>query len=223
RYHNKHEGQRCFIIGNGPSLNEMDLSHLKHEICFSMNRGYLLFDRLGGPTHYHVTVNTTVIRQWPHEISELKSVKFIPWTSRRWLSPREDLLLLGGPVRSEPPRFSKDIRVDFWAGSTVTFVALQLAYFMGFSQVYLIGVDHRFVTQGEPHRLVKAEGPDRNHFAPDYFGKGSEWNLPDLETSEVAYILARHYFSQGGRTVFDATKNGALDIFPKVDYDSLFE
>ena len=100
---------------------------------------------------------------------------------------------------------------------------MQLAFFMGFQQVYLIGVDHRFHTQGDPHRLVTSEGPDLNHFDPSYFGEGVEWNLPDLQTSELAYMLARYHFSRAKREIIDATKNGALDIFPKVDYDSLFD
>ncbi|WP_408971725.1 tetratricopeptide repeat protein, partial [Planktothrix sp.] len=45
QFHNKHWGERCVIIGNGPSLNEMDLSFLKHEICFGTNKIYLGFER----------------------------------------------------------------------------------------------------------------------------------------------------------------------------------
>jgi hypothetical protein len=93
---------------------------------------------------------------------------------------------------------------------------------MGFDRVYLIGVDHRFSSLGDPHQLVIAEGPDQNHFSPDYFGKGVEWNLPDLQTSELAYMLARYTFQLAGREILDATRNGALEIFPKVDYASLF-
>jgi hypothetical protein len=223
RYADYHLGQRCFIIGNGPSINSLDLARLKGEISFSLNRGYLMFDRIGEDTRYHVTVNTTVIRQWPQEIAALDSTKFVPWGGRHWLRPGDDLLLIGGPVQSHRPRFSKDIRYDYWAGATVTYVALQIAYFMGFQRVYLIGVDHKFQTQGEPHRLIKAEGPDQNHFDPTYFSNGVEWNLPDLKTSELAYMLARHYYAMAGREIFDATKDGALDIFPKVDYDSLFD
>lgn len=221
-YKDRHSGERCFIIGNGPSLNDTDLNHLEGEICFSMNRGYLLFDRIGEPTKYYLSVNRTVIRQWPDEIASLPCEKFIPWGTRHWLPQRSDIVLLGGPVKDEPPRFSRDIRFDFWGGSTVTYVAMQLAFYMGFEKVYLVGVDHRFTAQGDPHQLVVAEGPDQNHFSPDYFGTGVEWNLPDLKSSELAYMLARLYYQRAGRKIIDATVNGALDIFPKVDFASLF-
>ena len=65
-------------------------------------------------------------------------------------------------------------------------------------------------------------GDDPNHFSPAYFGKGFRWQLPDLETSEQGYRLARQAYEADGRQVLDATVGGKLAIFPKVPYDSLF-
>ena len=42
RLHNVHRGQRCFIVGNGPSLNQTDLSLLRGEYTFTTNRAYLI-------------------------------------------------------------------------------------------------------------------------------------------------------------------------------------
>ncbi len=44
-----HRGERCFIIGNGPSLKQTDLSRLKDEFTFGMNRFYLMFPSWGSP------------------------------------------------------------------------------------------------------------------------------------------------------------------------------
>jgi hypothetical protein len=118
--------------------------------------------------------------------------------------------------------FSKDPARRIWEGSTVTYVAMQLAYYMGFKQVILIGVDHFFVTQGEPNKEVVSPGDDPNHFAPDYFGKGFRWQLADLENAEKAYRLAQECFEQDGREILDATVGGKLQVFPKVDYRTLF-
>jgi hypothetical protein len=109
-----------------------------------------------------------------------------------------------------------------WEGATVTYVAMQLAYFMGFTTVILIGVDHSFKTQGPAHRLVVSEGADENHFHPEYFGKGVRWQLPDLETSERAYMKARAAFEADGRKVLDATVGGKLTVFEKIPYTGLF-
>ena len=66
-----HRGQRCFIIGNGPSLKKTDLSHLKSEFTFGMNRFYLLFEELGFDTTYFLSVNNLVIEQCAEEICRL--------------------------------------------------------------------------------------------------------------------------------------------------------
>ena len=54
------------------------------------------------------------------------------------------------------------------------------------------------------------------------FGKGFRWQLPDLDTSEVAYTMTREAFAADGRQVLDATIGGKLQVFPKVDYDTYF-
>ena len=120
------------------------------------------------------------------------------------------------------PKFSTDITGRVWEGATVTHVALQLAYHMGFTTAILIGVDHSFATKGTPNTTVESQGDDPNHFSAAYFGKGFRWQLPDLETSELGYRMARKAFEADGRQVLDATIGGKLDIFPKIDYNSLF-
>jgi hypothetical protein len=93
---------------------------------------------------------------------------------------------------------------------------------MGVSQVILIGVDHNFASKGDANKTVVSEGDDPNHFLPNYFGRGVKWQLPDLDTSEAAYIMAREAYRTAGREILDATIGGKLTVFPKVDYNSLF-
>jgi len=119
-------------------------------------------------------------------------------------------------------KFAKDATHRLWEGATVTYTCLQLAYFMGFSQAILIGVDHSFTTKGKPNTTIVSAGDDPNHFHPKYFGKGFKWQLPDLNTSEVGYLLAKEKYSQDGREVIDATVGGKLTIFPKVKFETLF-
>ena len=121
------------------------------------------------------------------------------------------------------PKFASDVRGRLWEGATVTYVALQLAYYMGFQTAYLIGVDHSFTTKGKPNTTIVSQGDDPNHFNPGYFGKGFRWQLPDLDTSEQAYAMARQAYEADGRKVIDATVGGKLTVFPKVDYNKLFK
>ncbi len=220
RFHNMHNGERCFIIGNGPSLARMDLSSLKREKTFGLNRIYLHFDRLGFTTTYLVAINRYIVEQFSRDILAAPSAKFISWYLRNELSRSEDVVYLRTSSRE---RFSRNpVLSEIWEGATVTFVAMQLAYYMGFTKVVLIGVDHSFKTEGPAHKLVVSGGADENHFHPDYFGKGVRWQLPDLETSERAYRLAKDAFEADGRTIVDATLDGKLGIFKKISYTELF-
>lgn len=215
----KHRGQRCFIIGNGPSLKQTDLSRLRGECTFGMNRIYLMFPELGFTTSYYLSVNSLVIEQCADEISALPIPKFLSWRSRHLIQPGADMAFLFTTYTG--PKFARDARGRLWEGATVTYVALQLAYHMGFQQVILIGVDHSFTTQGKPNTTITSQGDDPDHFHAGYFGKGFRWQLPDLETSERAYNMARQAYEADGREVLDATVGGKLTVFPKVDYNSL--
>jgi hypothetical protein len=120
--------------------------------------------------------------------------------------------------------FGGDLTQPVCSGGTVTYLAMQIAFFMGFHQVILVGIDHRFVDSGPPNReQVRAQERNANHFHPDYFPKNSRWQLPDLLRSESAYRLARHAFAAEGREILDATVGGALEIFEKVPYTTLVE
>lgn len=217
---NIHRGQRCFIIGNGPSLKQTDLSRLRKEFTFGMNRIYLGFPEMGFETTYYLTINSLVIEQCAADIRALRMPRFLSWRSRHLIGNAPDLIFLHTTYAGA--KFAQDARGRLWEGATVTYVALQLAYHMGFQEVILIGVDHSYSAQGRPNTTVVSQGEDRDHFHTDYFGKGFRWQLPDLETSERGYRLARQAYEAAGRRVLDATVGGKLTVFPKVDYNSLF-
>src|SRR5512147_1297094 len=83
-----HKGKRAFIIGNGPSLRQTDLSKLKNEITFCMNRFYLAFPELGFTATYLCITNDLVVEQFVNYINALSLPKFIAWRSHRHFSPQ---------------------------------------------------------------------------------------------------------------------------------------
>ena len=226
-----HFGERCFIIGNGPSLKNTDLSLLQNEFTFGMNRIYLLFQDLGFSTTYYLSVNDLVIEQCAQDILSLQIPRFLSWRSRRFI---KEALGDRNRLPADPPlsflhttytgpKFAYDARHRLWEGATVTYVAMQLAFHMGFKRVVLIGVDHSFTTIGKPNTTVVSQGDDPDHFDGSYFGKGFRWQLPDLETSELAYMRAKENYLSANREILDATIDGKLTVFPKVEYATLFD
>lgn len=214
------KGERCFVIGNGPSLKNTNLSKLSNDFTIGMNRIFLAADELGFRPDILVCVNDLVVEQSVEEFNNLRMPKFFSWRARKWLNMDSYTHFLYTTYTS--PRFATDIGGRVWEGATVTNVCLQLAYHLGFSEVILIGVDHSFATRGTPNTTIQSEGDDPNHFSAAYFGKGFRWQLPDLETSELAYRMARKAYEADGRRILDATVGGKLDIFEKVEYESLF-
>ncbi|MDP1546572.1 MAG: DUF115 domain-containing protein [Anaerolineales bacterium] len=219
-----HKGKRAFIIGNGPSLKQTDLGKLKNEITFGMNRIYLAFPEFGFSTTYLCVTNDLVVEQFVDDFTALAIPRFIAWRSHRHFKPHLQKSQLPTFVYTSytGPKFSPDVRGRVWEGATVTNLALQLAFHMGIEQAILIGVDHNFASKGDANKTVVSEGDDPNHFMPNYFGKGVKWQLPDLDTSEVGYLMAREAYRKAGRKALDATIGGKLTVFPKVDYNSLF-
>jgi len=221
-YKSIHAGKRAFIIGNGPSLKQMDLRLLKDEITFGSNRIYLMFPEIGFPTTYLVSVNDLVLDQCAPEIAALDIPIWITWRARNLFAAGEKTLFLDSDYTGSEDFNHTSLAARTFEGFTVTYVALQIAYLMGIREVILIGVDHNFATKGPANSVVVSSGADPNHFSGSYFGQGFKWQLPDLDGSERAYQLARQAYEADNRKVLDATQNGKLRIFDKVNYDNLF-
>ncbi|GAB5495484.1 MAG: DUF115 domain-containing protein [Phycisphaerales bacterium] len=215
----RHWGKRCFVLGNGPSLLQSDLSLLCDEHVIGTNRIYLHDECRKWKKWYYCAVNPNVVEQFSDDIHELNAVKFLPWEQRAALRPVHQTVWLR---TSNEPRFSFDLTRGMWQGATVTYVALQIAFHLGFTEVILLGVDHHYDRAGQPNKLVTSGGEDPDHFAPGYFGEGCKWQLPDLAQSEIAYRMARLAYEQEGRRVRDATVGGRLEVFPKVRFEDLF-
>lgn len=220
---NKYIAHRCVVLGNGPSLNEMDLSPLRNEYTFGLNRIYLLFKDLGFETTFLVSINRFVIQQFSSELNQGNSLKILNWRYRDgsietgkntvFLPPSPDIRKMEGRVmRGYYPNIG-----------SVTNVALELAFYMGFSEVILIGVDHNYVEKGLGSKAIVSQGNDKNHFSPNYFGNGVVWQLPDIKLMEDGYRKNNKLFESNGRRIVDATMNGKLDIFEKVKFMNYLE
>jgi hypothetical protein len=197
-------GLTCIIAGNGPSLNTVPFGWLGKYPTFGANRCYLKF----APTYY-VCINPLVCQQNKAEIQLLPAEKFI----------RAGMGIEGHQlVSSTQARFSFEPLRWVHEGYTVTYVSMQLAYWMGFRTVLLVGVDHRYTQTGKPNEKQVMTGDDPNHFDPSYF-RGQAWNLADLNRSAEFYKTARDVYASDGRHIINLGPDSALDIFEKGDLE----
>lgn len=216
KFKDLHKGQDCFIIGNGPSLNKMDLAPLADYHTFGLNKIFLIFEKVDLNLSYLASVNPFVIEQAHKEFEEIYCPVFLSHTASAGVVKNKSHIHRLHTLNLWS--FYEDITQPICEGGTVTYVAMQIAYYMGFERVFLIGVDHSFKQKGNPNETQTYEGDDENHFHPDYF-KGQKWQLADIEGSEVSYHLAKYHFRKDNRQIIDATVGGKLEIFPKIEYE----
>jgi len=212
RFRDCHRGERLALVCNGPSLNQTDFSLIRGEISMGLNKIFLGFRRFHFYPRYYLAINQRVIEQSAQEIARLNCVRFLKDMACKNPLPESALTYLLHS-RAEQ-QFHPDLCKGFFEGYTVTFAALQLAYFMGFSEVVIVGMDHRYSYTGLPNESHVLQGPDTNHFDPSYFS-GDKWDNPDLANSERFYAMARSSYETDGRRIIDCTVNGGCTVFEK--------
>jgi hypothetical protein len=165
-----------------------------------------------------VTTNNLVVHQHCRAMAENQIPCYLSWKSR-WLVPRKLRDRFGFFLDKLTSEFELDISKGLGSSDTVTYVALQFAYYMEADPVIIVGVDHSFVQTGNANEYDKREGDDVNHFDPNYFASGQYWGIPNLKGSEIAYSKAKIAFDAAGRAILDATIDGKLQVFNKVSIE----
>jgi hypothetical protein len=215
-----HKGKRCFIIANGPSLRNTNLNILKDEITICMNRGHLLSNLYDfTPTYLFCIDVKNQLNQFTEEYNSIDIVRFYNWNARKLFNNDMKLVFLR---LNHKHIFQKNVLKGFWYGHSVTFACIELAYYMGFNEVVLVGKDHNFIEKGYPHKKMISTRNEDNHFIKGYYKEGMRWDIPDYLGEEIAYRLANNAFEKEGRKILDATIDGKLEIFKKVQFLSLF-
>jgi hypothetical protein len=212
------KGKPLLIVGNGPSLNKTPLDRFEGVYSIGMNKIDLLFSKTSWRPDIIVTTNNLVVHQHCRTMVENQIPCYLSWKSR-WFVPRKIKHRFRFFLDKLTPDFESDISNGLGSSDTVTYVALQFAYYMEADPVIIVGVDHSFVQTGNPNEYDKREGDDVNHFDPNYFAAGQYWGVPNLQGSEVGYSKAKLAFDAVGRTILDATVDGKLQIFDKVSID----
>ena len=225
KFKNIHRGERCFIIGTGPSLTTEDLELLKDEICFGSNRIFEIYPRTTWRPTYYINQDYPLLKKYVNEINELTPrAVFLPVDVKPSYgqNPLANFFVLRHkefyPGDAE---FSENLHHYMGQGFTVTYGAIQMARYMGFSEVYLLGIDHNYsISQDEHGNLIVNQG------VKDYF-QGSTAsnigiNLPRVVETTRAYMTARKYADrQKDFTVYNATRGGKLEAFQRVKLEDV--
>lgn len=222
----KFSGKRCFIIGNGPSLRASDLDMLKDEYTFAFNRIYYIFDQTDWrPTFYCTQDNKIATASAADIMANIKTPYLFAPINLKWYDGADlesNYFFRAIFAGEEVPEFSKDIPNFIGAGNTVAYTAIQLAAYMGFSEIYLLGVDHSFQTYQDKHGNIITDPNAKDYFSEKYNQDKDQLFIPKLDVSTLSYMAAQAYAEQHPVTIYNATRGGKLEVFPRVDFDALF-
>lgn len=218
-----YHGERCFIVGLGPSLRKEDLDVLDEnkERCFSVNTIYKIFGQTKWRPDFYVVSDTDYIDNFNEDISFVKDIKLLfvgdqtksDIIDSNRLSCNQELYRyhINRTVRIDSKTgFSNDFSRNAYFGATVVYICMQLAVYMGFKKIVLLGVDF---SGG-----MSNSGKHYGHFYKEeklestFFG----------EIVQSAYLAAKTYTESHNIRIVNASRGGKLEIFDRVDFDELF-
>lgn len=208
-----HKGQRCFIVATGPSLNIDDVKKLSNECTFSMNSIVNMFSQIDWRPTYYAIQDERVYSKLKQDcrFNEIEH-KFIANCLKKKATDEKnpvyfplDLLNHIMPYQKYKYKFSENAYLNVYDGFTVTFSLIQIAVYMGFKEIYLLGADCNY------------SGP-KQHFS-DY---GITVNDHPENEMIPAYTVAKYYADSHNIKIYNATRGGKLEVFERVDFDSLF-
>ena len=232
-----HKGKRCFIVGNGPSLRMSDLDAIKDEYSFAANRIYQLYDKTEWRPTYYGLMDIYVYRAIKEDLKRENGskVRFLVGNRKKLFDdevikdPKNRFYYLG---TSWHPRvaihFSNDFSKIVGNGRTITFTLMQLAIYMGFTEIYLLGIDHNWVSTIRKDGNSDSKLDEKNHvqgMTAIKFDAPAISN-PDgnpLDKPTEAYQSAYNYACSHGIHMYNATRGGNLEVFPRVNMDEIIE
>lgn len=213
KFHNLHYGKRCFIVATGPSLNKKDLEVLsaRGEICFGVNRVFNIDESIWKPLYYIFVDRAGMKKYWDEIVSYNVNEKFLGdsyWKESDYKGNIHIIHALTGHSYNTEPEFSEEIEKKVYIYSTVTYVAIQLAVYMGFTTIYLTGVDCKYKRNSKNNYFFEDKEDLYNHYE---------------DRMIIAYRKAKKYADAHGVKILNASRGGMLEEFERVNFDDIFK
>lgn len=220
----RHKGQACVVIGNGPSLKTEDLTKL-HQLgipTFACNRIHLIFPQTPWRPTYYFMSDEKLVKQYSDDVPDVPAKRrFFPKQYHDTIRNGRFYNVIQFDYEHEG-KFSPDAAKGIYPAASVTTEMIQFAYYMGFSEIYLIGVDFSYaVTQKVDSKTYAYQG-ENNYFIPGYLKPGEVADMPNVNANLLGFNAARQAIEGQGRTIKNATRGGKLEVFDRVNLDDLF-
>ncbi len=225
----KYKGKRIFLLGAGPSVNHQALYLLKNEYVMAFNRFFLMEERVNWQPELYAVSDTIVIEDIADKINSdiVKKVKYCFFPDRhvtnidyqKYIKKRKNVYWL----YVDKPEFSDNLPFC-GINKTVVNLGIQVAAYMGFSEIYLLGIDLTY----DDDKVKKVNGNDwvvkengHNHFDPRYISKGKAYHNPRVGAMIEKFEECSAFYADKQVKIFNAGFGGRLEAFPRVDFESV--
>lgn len=225
---NQYRGERCYIIGNGPSLTVEDLEKLNGAHCFAFNRIYEVFAQTSWRPEFYMVLDNNVMKDITEEVNKLKiRYKFLNIMSKAIGAVEDEHTIFFcsfGPYRVKEYNFKKkkiseDISKYVSLNYTVTCAAIETAIYLGFKEIILLGVDNSC------SRWIDSEGKVHFKNVEDYrlMSAHQFQYFAYQDAVNSCFECYQQYAEQNGIKIYNATRGGELEAFERVDFDKLLD
>ncbi len=222
---NKYKGKKCYLIGNGPSLKPEDLDLIQNEITFGCNMVYKMFDKTKWRPTYHFIVDVIYTKNLYLEIkNNIRSPLITHNHSYRLMAQKPKNIIYANTLSQEKYEIRGNMMAYYIpARATVMTFMIEMAMFMGFKEIYLLGTDcTNSFTSGHFGEAYTASTLDKVNLArarviigdPDLTLEGlGEYRR---QRSISAYEKLEAYAKKHGVKIYNATRGGALEVFERI-------
>lgn len=226
KYYNLHKGERCFILGSGPSLKKTNLDLIKDEIIFGVNTIYKILKQYDLKFKYYNVGDVNVWKEYYKKILSQDTTLFMGGilANNDYLDNYEYyskfqknepiLIRYRGPLRLQREWKDNDlVKGNYGAHQIIANQSLQLAHYMGFDEVYILGCDCSYA--GKSHHF---DGENYSFQAASTIRSSKYWDETFKE-----YDMIRKGYEKTGRKVYNATVGGKLDVFERKSLEEVFD
>lgn len=214
---------RCFIVGSGPSLLANDLDAIVGEDSFAANHIFKVFGKTKWRPTYYVLQDRYTVLDRPLDSIECEYMFLGSYFLRKDGSPIPDNAYpyfdkrdMGNP---EFLSFSDDIEQFVSVNYTVTYTMMQIAVALGYTEIYLLGIDHSYAVETNEKGSVIRRNNVKNHAYED-----RQEVVANIQGMNKAYLSAKRYVdTHEGLAIYNSTRGGKLEVYPRKPLEEVLE
>lgn len=224
-----HKGEKCFIIGNGPSLSADDLNRIQDSgiPTFAMNRVFKFFSQTKWRPTYYISEDILILKDTVSDVEQISAkIKFIPvnlnWYEGIDVKDAQYFWMDYNSEMKDTFGLSLDCAHSVRCRGTVTTTCIQFAIYMGFTEIYLLGIDHNYSKSIDMNGNVIEDKSVKDYFVDNYDSDIKDQVVHDMRAPTLAFCDVEQLSRKLGTfRVFNATRGGKLEVFERVSFDEI--